>query len=219
MSINYKQLQTLVKEAIADVEEIEESAASEIIPLRMPAADLYAKEPDMGDDDANSKYDIGCIAREAAEQFVEALDQPIYDAAYEHAFKASACLRRALLSLVDVGAHPMPMQRTIAPDSSRQRFNVGQHRVDNYLGGDIGLEEGQDKIPGDVSRISIPIGRIPNIERLFDKINTEEEFETMMKIFLNSVGDDVGADSKAKLLRSMAEELLGTSNTEIGEQQ
>ena len=45
-------------------------------PHRMPAADGADKEQDMGDEDANNMYDIALAAREAAEQLVEALDDP-----------------------------------------------------------------------------------------------------------------------------------------------
>ena len=111
MSIDYKQLQALVKEAMFTNGGINEPSAPLGVPHRMPAAEPSDKEQDQGDNEANEKYEVALIAREATEKLVEALDEPIYDGAYEHAFKASACLRKALNSLVEVGAHPMPMRR------------------------------------------------------------------------------------------------------------
>ena len=76
----------------------------------------------MGDPEANKKYDVALAAREATEKLVEALDEPIYDSAYEYAFKASACLRKALNSLEESGAHPMPTQRVVAPPAKMQKY-------------------------------------------------------------------------------------------------
>ena len=106
MSIDYKQLETLVREAMFTGGGINEPSYPEGIPHRMPAADTGGNEQDMGSDEANEMYDIALAAREATEDLVEALDAPIFDGAYEHAFKASACLRKVLNSLEEVGAHP-----------------------------------------------------------------------------------------------------------------
>ena len=125
MSINYKQLQEMVKEAMHTGGGIMEPSAPEGIPHRMPAADTGEKEQDMGDPKANDMYDIALEAREAAERLVEALDDPAFDDAYEHAFKASACLRKALNSLEGSGAHPMPDQRVVAPPPGQQRYTAG----------------------------------------------------------------------------------------------
>ena len=114
MSIDYKQLQAMVKEAMFTGGGINEPSAPEGIPHRMPAANSSDKEQDMGDEEANEMYDLALVAREAAEQLVEALDDPTYDQAYEYAFKASASLRKVLNSLEETGAHPMPI-RTLPP--------------------------------------------------------------------------------------------------------
>jgi len=134
MTINYKQLEALVREAMFTGGGINEPSAPEGIPVRMPAADTQDKEQDMGDEDANNMYDIALVAREAVEKLVEALDEPIYDAAYEHAFKASACMRRVLNSLEEVGAHPMPVQRVVAPPAGQQKYSGGANAGD-YAGG------------------------------------------------------------------------------------
>ena len=148
MTIDYKQLQTLVREAMFTGGGINEPSAPEGVPHRMPAADTETPEQDKGDPEANNLYDLALVAREATEKLVEALDEPIYDGAYEHAFKASACLRKALNSLEDAGAHPMPDQRVVAPAKSQQPYGTGGSGAMNYysmgyadFGGGVGLEE------------------------------------------------------------------------------
>jgi hypothetical protein len=135
MTINYKQLETLVREAMFTGGGINEPSAPVGVPHRMPAAEPSDKEQDMGEEEVNEKYDIALAAREATEQLVEALDEPIYDGAYEHAFKASANLRKALNSLIEVGAHPMPIQRVVAPDPGEQMYSAGGSNAGNYTGG------------------------------------------------------------------------------------
>jgi hypothetical protein len=146
MNIDYKQLQALVREAMFTGGGINEPSAPEGVPHRMPAADTDTPEQDKGDPEANKLYDVALAAREATEKLVEALDEPIYDDAYEHAFKASACLRKALNSLEGSGAHPMPDQRVVAPDKEQQPYGMGGG-MDYYsmgyadFGGGVGLEE------------------------------------------------------------------------------
>lgn len=144
MSINYKQLQELVREAMFTGGGINEPSAPEGVPHRMPAADGADKQQDMGDPEANEKYEIALQAREATEQLVEALDQPIFDGAYEHAFKASACLRRALNAIEEAGAHPMPMQRVVAPPAYRQKY-TGSGMADYAAGGMMGSAEAMEE--------------------------------------------------------------------------
>ena len=122
MAINYKQLEDMVKEAMFTGGGINEPSAPEGIPVRTPASDISGREQDMGDPKANKLYDVALKAREATEQLVEKLDEPVYDAAYEHAFKASACLRRVLNSLKESGAHPMPDQEVVPPPSKQQKW-------------------------------------------------------------------------------------------------
>ena len=127
MRIDYKQLESMVKEALAGdgVGGVMAPSAPEGVPHRMPAADTETPEHERGDKDANKMYEIALEAREAAEKLVEALDEPIYDGAYEYAFKASACLRKALNALEQAGAHPMPSQRVVAPPKSQQPYGTG----------------------------------------------------------------------------------------------
>tara|TARA_R110000824_G_scaffold77879_3_gene196776 strand:- start:2261 stop:2974 length:714 start_codon:yes stop_codon:yes gene_type:complete len=147
MSINYKQLEAMVKEAMFTGGGINEPSAPKGIPHRMPAAQGNDKQQDMGDPKANELYTAALTAREATEQLVEALDLPIYDDAYEHAFKASACLRRALNSLEESGAHPMPMQRVVAAPKFQQSFtngSPGDYAGGGMLGGLGGIEESEE---------------------------------------------------------------------------
>jgi hypothetical protein len=145
MAINYKQLEDMVKEAMFTGGGINEPSAPEGIPVRTPASDISGREQDMGDPKANKLYDAALKAREATEQLVEKLDEPIYDAAYEHAFKASACLRRVLNSLKESGAHPMPDQEVVPPSSKQQKWGnyvPYQGAMDYGAGvGIMGLEE------------------------------------------------------------------------------
>tara|TARA_R110000868_G_scaffold411287_1_gene702855 strand:- start:86 stop:766 length:681 start_codon:yes stop_codon:yes gene_type:complete len=151
MSIDYKQLQLLVKEAMFTGGGINEPSAPEGVPHRMPAADKDTPEQYKGDPEANNLYDLALTAREATEQLVEALDAPIYDDAYEQAFKASACLRKALNCLEGSGAHPMPDQRVVASPEYQQKYNGGSGG--DYAGGGMmgmggdygGLEEQEEK--------------------------------------------------------------------------
>lgn len=124
MKVGYDQLKLFVKEALAHDGPggVMAPSAPADVPYRMPSADTWDKEQDMGDPKANKLYDVALAAREATEALVEALDEPIYDNAYEHAFKASASLRRVLNSLEETGAHPMPSQRVVAPPPKMQKY-------------------------------------------------------------------------------------------------
>jgi len=124
MSVDYERLKLFVKEAMAvdGPGGVMVPSGPAGVPHRMPAADTAGKEQDMGDPAANEMYNIALAAREATEDLVEALDNPIYDEAYEHAFKASAALRRTLNSLEESGAHPMPSQRVVAPPRRLQKW-------------------------------------------------------------------------------------------------
>jgi len=156
MTIDYKQLEALVREAMFTGGGINEPSAPEGVPHRMPAADTDTPEQDKGDPEANHLYDVALAAREATEKLVEALDEPIYDDAYEHAFKASACLRKALNSLEGSGAHPMPDQRVVAPDKEQQPYGMGSAGAMGYYtmgyagAGDMGagLEEQDSNLKG-----------------------------------------------------------------------
>lgn len=158
MSIDYKQLQELVREAMFTGGGINEPSAPVGVPHRMPASDTGDKEPEQGDAEANKKYAVALAAREATEKLVEALDDPLYDTPYEYAFKASAALRRVLNSLeFDLGAHPMPMQRVVAKPADQQKYTAGSNAGDiaggaggmgNFaMGGGVGV--GMQEVAGE----------------------------------------------------------------------
>ena len=170
MSIDYKQLESMVREAMFTGGGINGPAYPENIPARMPAADTDEKEQDMGDEDANKMYDMAVKARGAVEELIVALDEPIYDDAYEQAFKASASLRKALNSLVGSGAHPMPDQRVAAPDKLEQPYGSGGG-MDYYgmgyanFGDGIGLQEALEDLSPKVKEAAEMISGLDEAER------------------------------------------------------
>jgi len=122
MSIDYKQLEAMVREAMFTQGGINEPSAPKGVPHREPAAEPNDRQQDMGDPQANDLYALAVNAREVVEELIEKLDEPIYDQAYEAAFKASSALRHVLNSLEESGAHPMPNQRVVAPPRKQQRW-------------------------------------------------------------------------------------------------
>jgi len=121
MSVDYEQLRLYVLEALAvdGPSGMMVPSAPAGVPHRMPAAEPSKEE---GDPRANNLYDVALVARETTEKLVEALDEPIFDEAYEFAFKASAALRRVLNSLERAGAKPTPQQRVVAPGPGQQKY-------------------------------------------------------------------------------------------------
>ena len=163
MTIDYKQLETLVREAMFTGGGINEPSAPAGVPHRMPAAELPDKEQDMGDPEANEMYSMAVKARAAVQELIEALDEPIFDGAYEHAFKASACLRKTLNSLEQAGAHPMPDEQVVAPPADRQRWGgyvPYQGAIDYGAGamGPPGLEEEAPKAGARSKKIAAATG-------------------------------------------------------------
>jgi len=154
MSVDYKQLKKLVLQELGtDGPGGMAASAPQDIPIRMPSAGTETPEQDQGDKKANEMYDIALIAREAAEELVEALDGPIFDNAYEHAFKASASLRRALNSLEEVGAHPMPDQRVVPPPPQRQKYFGGS--MGGYAGDAASAEGGIQEAPEELKGFGV----------------------------------------------------------------
>jgi hypothetical protein len=177
MSIDYEQLKQFVIQELA----VDGPGGSMVpsgpadVPHRMPAAEPPDKEQDMGDPEANELYEMAVLARQATEELIEALDDPIYDGPYEHAFKASACLRRAINGIETLGAHPMPGQRVVAPPKDQQRFgsfNVGQASMSYGDGGVLGaMGEGVDDA-------GAPIGAGTQGDRaveMLQKLDSEDE--------------------------------------------
>jgi hypothetical protein len=120
MAIDYNQLKEFVREAMVhDGPGGSMAPSAPEVPHRMPAANPAPQE---GDETANKLYYVALDAREATEKLVEALDDPLFDAAYENAFKASANLRKVLNILEDAGARPPSYDRVVAPPRSAQKY-------------------------------------------------------------------------------------------------
>lgn len=187
MTINYKQLQALVKEAMFTGGGINEPSAPEGVPHRMPAADTDAPEQLKGDPTANKMYDIALAAREATEKLVEALDDPAFDGAYEHAFKASACLRKALNSIEESGAHPMPTQRVVAPPENQQKYTSGG-------GGDYAGGAMLGPVLDEEADIGDALGaKHPTIRQLLDDYHTytdEDKKALKAALAMTAAGED-----------------------------
>ena len=195
MSIDYEQLKLFVQEAMFTQGGINEPSAPVGIPHRMPAADDSEKEQDKGDPVANKLYDYALAAREAAEKLVVKLDDPFYDDAYENAFKASACLRKALNSLEGSGAHPMPDQRVVAPPGNQQKYNAYANDAGDYfggLGGPFAMPAGLAEDTGEVNVDSMPdhLAEPAVVTRILNLINQlrQDEDKRYILTALNSQG-------------------------------
>jgi hypothetical protein len=158
MTIDYNQLKLFVEGAMAvdGAGGMMAPSAPAGIPHRMPAADTADKEQDMGDPEANAIYDVALAAREATEQLIVKLDNSLYDEVYEDAFKASACLRRVLNGVIDMGAHPMPDQRVAAPPRAQQQFNASGKNAGNYTGGTGGFAMPMGNAVGQFQEGNVP---------------------------------------------------------------
>ena len=101
------------------------------VPHQQPAQDTanpgVPKEPT----EADRLYKVAIGARLATEDLVKALDHPIYDEAYESAFKATMALRDALNALESVGAEPENDDRIAAPSKDNQP--LGSHLGGRYV--------------------------------------------------------------------------------------
>jgi hypothetical protein len=89
------------------------------VPHREEAADPPTDE-DEEPSEADALYDLALVAREATEALIQALDNPIYDAPFEYAFKATTNLRNALNAIEALGAFPRDEDRVVAPPKEEQ---------------------------------------------------------------------------------------------------
>ena len=186
MTIDYEQLKLFVKEAMFTGGGINQPSAPEGIPHRMPAADPSKRT---GDEEANELYGVALVAREATEKLVVALDNPIYDDAYEYAFKATACLRKALNSLESSGAEPAPEDRVVAPPQWQQPYNAGAPAgLNGSVSGAVwpGFLDETKKAPPDVARKHAIIAKVPQIGASEEKIDTRQEFEVDLGAFIQA---------------------------------
>jgi len=192
MTIDYEQLKLFVKEAMFTGGGINEPSAPEGIPHRMPAAEPSKRT---GDQEANELYGVALVAREATEKLVVALDNPIYDDAYEYAFKATACLRKALNSLESSGAEPAPEDRVVAPPQWQQPYNAGAPAgLNGSASGAVWpgfLDETAGQESPDVQRKHAILDKIPQIGAASDKIDTRPEFELDLAKFVEDAATRV----------------------------
>tara|TARA_R100000008_G_scaffold73233_1_gene51632 strand:+ start:287 stop:847 length:561 start_codon:yes stop_codon:yes gene_type:complete len=185
MTIDYKQLRALVKEAMTTQDSINELGNSG--PVSGPAG----KEQDMGDPQANEMYDVALAAREATEKLVAALEDPTFDAAYEYAFKASACLRNALNSLEESGAHPMPIQRVVAPPVNQQKYSSGgggDYAGGVPLGGFVGGVLDEETDTGENLGV-----KNPTLQKMLDDYHTytdEDKKALKAALAMTAAGED-----------------------------
>jgi len=112
-------IKTLVEKELREYEG--DSNMVPLIPHKTPAADIDPEEHTPTDTD--HLYKLAVKARIATEELVKQLDEPIYDGAYEHAFKATMSLRHALNQLIALGAEPKEEDRIVAPPKDDQPGN------------------------------------------------------------------------------------------------
>ena len=94
------------------------------VPHRMAAAEPR-EEPIDSDryDNATRLYKLAFTAREAAETLIVALDDPVYDSAYEQAFKASKALGLVLNELKAQGATVENDEQVVPPPPDQQKYS------------------------------------------------------------------------------------------------
>jgi len=162
------------------------------VPHREPAADT-ADEP-TEPTEADRLYKVGVAARLAAEDLVKALDHPIYDQAYEAAFKASAALRDALNAIESTGAEPENEDRIVAPSKEDQPLGTGlgvTHMPMTYTGDTVSEAAAPDVTT--LSKLLTKVGFAEKVKELIDK--PIEAFQ-----LLNAIVDLISVDEKIKAL-------------------
>mgnify|MGYP003660807703 CR=1 FL=1 len=139
-------LKQLVEKQLNEADPFMNHGMVPFVPHRQPAADTR-NEPEEPRE-VDHLYKIAVAARRAAEELVVALDHPIYDKAYEDAFKASSCLRDALNALEGLGAVIDPDDRVVAPSEEDQppgsAFGITNMPM-TYTGDSVSENKGEDR--------------------------------------------------------------------------
>lgn len=205
MSVDYEQLRLYVLEALAvdGPSGMMEPSAPAGVPHRMPAADPSKEE---GDPKANKLYDMALVAREAAEELIEKLDEPIFDDAYEFAFKASAAMRRVLNSLEDSGAKPTPQQRVVAPSANQQKY-AGAASYQGPSTAGYGSTVFGAHSPG-VALSDLSEGPEAGVKPPTPHLNTDAKLNNKVKLKIKDINNFISreiADTKALLQKIMAD--------------
>jgi hypothetical protein len=112
-------IKTLVEKELREYEG--DSNMVPLVPHKQPASDVDPEPHTPTETD--HLYKLAVKARIATEELVKQLEEPIYDGAYEHAFKATMSLRRTLNELIAVGAEPEEEDRIVAPPTDDQPGN------------------------------------------------------------------------------------------------
>tara|TARA_R110000824_G_scaffold382288_1_gene575451 strand:- start:527 stop:931 length:405 start_codon:yes stop_codon:yes gene_type:complete len=112
-------IKTLVEKELREYEG--DSNMVPLVPHKQPASDMDPEPHTPTETD--HLYKLAVKARIATEELVKQLEEPIYDGAYEHAFKATMSLRRTLNELIAVGAEPEEEDRIVAPPTDDQPGN------------------------------------------------------------------------------------------------
>ena len=214
MAIDYNQLKEFVREAMVhDGPGGSMAPSAPEVPHRMPAANPAPQE---GDETANKLYYVALDAREATEKLVEALDDPLFDAAYENAFKASANLRKVLNILEDAGARPPSYDRVVAPPRSTQKYATASSGP-SFGGGDsaaMGMvgaleeaEEGEEEESAEKAIGAIGTGTVTQ------QAQAQEKKKSAAAI---AAGKELsGVDGKERNMLQQVEGLLTTVAEEI----
>ena len=188
MSIDYAQLKTMVKEAMFTGGGINEPSAPEGVPHRMGSQSNSDKEQNMGDPKANELYEIALEAREATERLIVALDDPTYDGAYENAFRATTALRKALNDIEMAGAHPMPVQRVVAPPKSQQKY-AGSTSYAGYSSGAWGGGDGAAGMQEAKMEVSALEGSVKRAVELYSRMNDKDKQAFQAFVLGDATGD------------------------------
>jgi hypothetical protein len=123
---------------------------------------------------------------------VKALDHPIYDEAYEAAFKAAMAIRDALNTLEAVGADPENDDRIVAPSKELQPLGSGygvRHMPMTYTGDTISEGPAPDVLT--LNRLLAKVDFAEKVKELIDK--PIEAFQ-----LLNAIVDLISVDEKVK---------------------
>ena len=141
-----KTIKTLVEETL---NEFSLNPGSRVEPDMVPFVphSMWASNPSDEEvesprsDRANELYKLAFAAREATELLTREIQDPIFDEAYEHAFKATTCLRNVLNNLIEMGAAPDPDEMVVAPRAGQQKYTYRAGGSDfmpsTYSGGDV----------------------------------------------------------------------------------
>jgi|TARA_R110000824_G_scaffold341580_2_gene528023 hypothetical protein len=145
--------------------------------------------------EADRLYKVAVGARLATEDLVKALEHPIYDEAYEAAFKATMALRDALNKLESVGAEPENDDRIVAPSKQNQPLgsNLGGRYVPmTYTGNTV-----SEGVAPDIVTLNKLLSRVDFAGKVKELIDKPIEAYQLLSALVNLM---VNVDPKVKIL-------------------